>query len=114
MANPKKGEAVATVAAGAFTLAFDLGACAAIEGAMGGKPFQDVLAQLDSETPSVTALLTVLWAGLQKHHKLSREDVGHLVSMDELGIWGEAIGQAFETGTPEAPASTRPQSAKAE
>lgn len=110
MANPLKGEALVKVEAGEFTLAFDLGACVAIE-KQGGKPLQEVLAQLDVEHPPVEILLVVIWAGLKKHHKLTMEDVGHLVALHEMEQWGIGIGKAFHQG--EAKGNERPRRAEA-
>lgn len=112
MANPLKGEALVTIEAGEFTLAYDLGACSAIEAAMGGKPLQEILGKLEAETPPVSVLLVVIWAGLKKHHKLSQDDVGHLVSLHEMEQWGLAIGRAFATPG-EASGAARPPVAEA-
>lgn len=112
MANPMKGEVTVRVDAGEYTLAFNLGALAAIEGEFPGQSFQDVLGTLDVGQPRVSTLLSVLWAGLKTHHNLSKDEVGALVNIEELPIWGEAIGNAFASGAPVAKAGVRPPRAK--
>jgi hypothetical protein len=112
MSNPIKGEVVVRVEAGEFTLAFNLGALAAIEGEFPGQSFQDVLGTLDVDQPRLSTLLSVLWAGLKTHHNMTKDEVGALVSIDELPIWGEAIGNAFAAGAPAAKSTARPRKAK--
>lgn len=112
MANPIKGEVTVRVEAGEYTLAFNLGALAAIEGEFPGQSFQDVLGGLDVEQPRVSTLLSVLWAGLKTHHNFTKDEVGALVSIDELPIWGEAIGNAFAAGAPAAKSAARPPKAR--
>jgi hypothetical protein len=114
MANPLKGEVTVRVEAGEYTLAFNLGALAAIEGEFPGQSFEQVLSSLEGEgTPKVSTLLSVLWAGLKTHHNLTRDEVGAIVALEELGLWGDAIGRAFSTGAPPArKAAARPPRAK--
>lgn len=108
MANPMKGEALVKIAAGEFTLAFTLGACIAIEDRFEGKSFNQVLQEMQ-DNQDVRIMLAVIWGGLQKHHKMSMEEVGELVNMVELAEWGEAIGKAMSD--PEAATTGNPQKA---
>jgi hypothetical protein len=112
MANPTKGEVIVRVDAGEYTLAFNLGALAAIEGEFPGQSFQDVLGSLDAEQPRVATLLSVLWAGLKTHHDLTKDQVGAIVNIEELPVWGDAIGNAFAAGAPAAKSTARPRKAK--
>ena len=109
MANPMKGEALVKVGAGEFTLAFTLGACIAIEDRFDGKSFNEVLADMQAKQ-DLRIMLAVIWAGLQKHHKLSLEETGELVNMAEAEAWGDAIGRALSD--PEAEAPKNPRKAK--
>jgi hypothetical protein len=102
MTNPVNGEVTVKVEAGEFTLAFTLGACAAIEGEFDGRSLSAILDDIQGEEPKVATVLVVLWAALRKHHKLSRDEVGDLVNISELPLWGEAIGKAFAGAQPEA------------
>lgn len=114
MANPIKGEALVQVEAGEFTLAMTLGACAAIEGQFEGRTLNEILGELDGDNPNITVMLTVIWAGLKKHHNLSFDAVGDLVSMGEIAIWGGAIGRAMAQAMPEKKGgAARPRKAKA-
>ena len=63
MAIPMKGEHTVTVGAGEFTLAFTLGACAAIEGQFEGRGLQSILSDVQGDDPKVTTLLVIIWAG---------------------------------------------------
>jgi hypothetical protein len=99
MAIPMKGESVVRVEGGEYTLAFTLGACAAIEGHYEGRGLQSILSDLEGNDPKISTLLVVIWAGLKKHHNLSLDEVGDIVSMDEAEAWGEAIGKAFAAGS---------------
>ncbi len=112
MAIPLKGEALVTVEAGEFTLAFTLGACAAVEGQFGGKPFNDVMASLQSDSPPTATLLVVIWAALKKHHGLTLDEVGNLVSLADMEAWGDGIGRALAAQSQETSGS-RPPKAKA-
>lgn len=109
--NPVNGEVTVSVASGEFTLAFTLGACAAIEGAFEGRALGDILADIQGDSPKISTVLVVLWAALRKHHKLSRDEVGDLVDIGELALWGAAIGKAFGGSQPAA--ETRPTKAAA-
>lgn len=113
MANPVNGEVTVAVAAGEFTLAFTLGACAAIEGEFDGRRLGDILADIQGDAPRIATLLVILWAALRKHHKLSRDEVGELVNISEINIWGTAIGQAFAGAQPERDSAARPPKAAA-
>jgi hypothetical protein len=110
MANPMKGESIVRVEAGEFTLAFTLGACIAIQDQCGGKPFQQVLAEME-KTQDLRLMCVVLWAGLRKHHSLSLEEVGDLVILSEASLWGQAVGRAIND--PEAGKGENPRKAKA-
>ena len=108
MANPMKGEALVQIEAGEYTLAFTLGACVAIEDRFEGKSFNDILGDMQAKQ-DIRIMLAVIWGGLQKHHKLSIEEVGELVNMAEMGAWGEAIGKAMSD--PEAEKAANPRKA---
>lgn len=110
MANALKGEAIVKVEAGEFTLAYDLGALVAIEGET-GKSLQDALNELDGDSPKVSTMLVVLWAGLKKHHNFTQDEAGHVVSLEELEIWGAALGALFAAAGKGAKPGTRPRKA---
>jgi hypothetical protein len=112
LTNPINGEVTVTSAAGDYTLAFTLGACAAIEGEFDGRALDDILKDIQGQSPKISTMLVILWAALRKHHKLSKEEVGDLVTIDELGKWGQAIGKAFAGAQPKAN-SARPRKATA-
>lgn len=95
MANPVNGEVTIKAGGGEYTLAFTLGACAAIEGEYDGRALDDILGDIQGESPKIATMLVILWAALRKHHKLTKDEVGDLVTIDELPIWGKAIGDAF-------------------
>ena len=121
MAIPMKGEHTVTVGAGEFTLAFTLGACAAIEGQF--PPYVDedgkermrglksILADVQGDDPKVTTLLIIIWAGLKKHHGLTLDEVGDLVTMEEAPLWGEAIAKGLASGSSEARGEANPRKA---
>lgn len=113
MANPINGEVSVTVSAGTFTLAFTLGACAAIEGASGGRPLNEVLAELNGDGAKFETVTTVLWAALRKHHNLTRDEVGDLVTLAEMPAWSAAMTEAFAASQPEATGKERPRKATA-
>lgn len=110
MANPMKGEAIVHVEAGEFTLAYTLGACIAIQDQCDGKPFQQVLAELE-KTQDLKIMCIVIWAGLRKHHNLSLDEVGELINLPEAPLWGQAVGRAIND--PEAAKGQNPRKAKA-
>jgi len=110
MANPMKGESIVQVEAGDFTLAYTLGACIAIQDQCGGKPFQQVLADME-KTQDLKLMRIVIWAGLLKHHKLSIEEAGDLIALSEASRWGAAVGRAIND--PEAGKAQNPRKAKA-
>lgn len=111
MAIPMKGEHTVTVGAGEFTLAFTLGACAAIEGQFEGRGLQSILADVQGDDPKVTTLLVIIWAGLKKHHNLTLDEVGDLVTMEEAPLWGEAIAKGLASGSSEARGEANPRKA---
>lgn len=101
MANPMKGEVLVKVEAGEFTLAYTLGACAAIEGQFPGRALNEILGDLDGEMPKISTMLVVIWAGLKKHHPdLTQDDVGDLVSLHELELWGTKLVEALNLAQP--------------
>lgn len=110
MANPMKGEAIARVEAGEFTLAYTLGACRAFQGEA-GMQINKALASLNEDNPDLDLYLILIWAGLKKHHQMTVDEVGDLVTMAEAEVWGEAISRCFPADE-EAPGSARPQKAK--
>jgi hypothetical protein len=112
MANPMKGEALVRVSTGEFTLAYNFAAAAMIEAEF-GKPLGKVMIELQ-ESQSVTDMMKVIWAGLKKHHGLSLDEVGDIVTMAEADQWGEAMGRAM--ANPDAASEgkqARPPKAKA-
>lgn len=111
MSIPMKGEHTVRIETGEFTLAFTLGACAAIEGHYEGRGLQSILSDLQGDDPKVTTLLVVIWAGLKKHHNLSLDEVGDIVTMEDAPIWGEAISKGMASGSAEAKDSARPRKA---
>ncbi|RYE43609.1 MAG: hypothetical protein EOP24_27680 [Hyphomicrobiales bacterium] len=115
MANPMKGEVLVKVEAGEFTLAYTLGACAAIEGQFPGRSLNEILSDLDGEMPKISTMLVVVWAGLKKHHSdLTQDQVGDLVSLHELETWGAKLSEALNLAQPEANRKTaRPRQAAA-
>lgn len=98
MAVPMKAEHLVRVEAGEFTLAYNLRACAAIEGQFPGRGLQSILNDLGGDDPKMATLEVMIWAGLKKHHDLSIEDAGQLVEISEVGAWVEAIGAAMGGG----------------
>lgn len=114
MANPFKGEALVHVGAGEFTLAYTLGACAAIEGQFDGKPLNDVLASLqtDGGQPPARTMQIVIWAGLKKHHQMSIDEVGDLISIHEMDRWSDGLIRAFSLAQPEGAPKGNPRKAK--
>ena len=116
MSVPMKGEHTVEVGAGEFTLAFTLGACAAIEGQFEGRGLQSILADVRGDDPKVATLLVIIWAGLKKHHGLTLEEVGDIVTMEEAQLWGGAITKGLSSGSGEAQERNKarpPKAAKA-
>lgn len=113
MANPIKGEALVTIGDDEYTLAYNLGACAAIEGQFPGRGLQSILKDIDGEDPKVSTFLVIIWAGLKKHHELSRDEVGDIVTMQDMQAWGEGIGRAMQNGSAEVKDADRPRKAAA-
>lgn len=111
MAVPMKGESLVKVEAGEFTLAFTLGACAAIEGQFEGRGLNSILKDIEGEGAKTSTLLVVIWAGLKKHHSLTLEEVGNIVTMQDMPLWGVAIGEAMGGGSMEATGPANPQKA---
>ena len=83
-----------------FYLRYDLNALVALEEAYG-----DIEAAFDFDENPVGAigkLRKVLQVGLQANHAgLSEEEVGSLFTMENLGDFQAAIGQAMDTAMPE-------------
>jgi len=50
--------------------------------------------------PSVSDILTLLWAGLQTTEKISMEDLGHMINFKDMPVLSEAIKQAFDQASP--------------
>ena len=114
MSNPHKGEVPVRLGDGTeYILAFTLGAVAAIEGHFGGKSINAIMDDLSGEKPLISTILVVLWAGLLKHHKLSLDETGDAILLDDLGTWTDAIGRAFSLATPEVKKGARPRKAAA-
>lgn len=114
MANPIKGEVLVVVEDGQYTLAYTLGACAAIEGQFAGRKLQDILGDLEGDNPKIGVMQVVIWAGLQKHHgDVTLKGAGDLVALHEMSIWGDALGKAFGLAQPEVKGKKRPQAAAA-
>lgn len=113
MANPFKGEALVRVEGGEFTLAMTLGACASIEGHFDNRPLNEILSELDGDNPRLSVLLVVVWAGLKKHHNLTIDEVGDIVSMADATIWSQGLIVALGRAQPEAQGKARPPKAKA-
>lgn len=112
MVNPMKGEAIARTSAGEYTLAFTLGAMIAIEQEC-GRGFQDVLADMQAKQ-DVGLMLTVLWAGLKKHHNMTRDEVADIVAVAEMSVWAEAMARAInDPDAPKESGDARPRKAKA-
>lgn len=101
MAIPMKAEHVVRVEAGEFTLAYNLRACAMIEGHFPGRGLQSILNDLGGDDPKMATLEVMIWAGLKKHHDLSLEEAGDLVEISEVGQWVQAIGAAMGGGQTE-------------
>ena len=111
MAIPMKGEHRVEIEGGEYTLAFTLGACAAIEGHFDGRGLQSILSDIQGDDPKVTTLLVIIWAGLKKHHGLTLDEVGDIVTMEEAPRWGEAIAKGLSSGSGEARGDARPRKA---
>lgn len=109
MAIPMKAEHVVRVEAGEFTLAYNLRACAMIEGQFPGRGLQSILNDLSDDDPKMGTLEVLIWAGLKKHHGLSIEDAGELVEIGDVAKWVQAIGAAMGGGQTDK--DTRPQKA---
>ncbi|WP_325487803.1 hypothetical protein [Pelagibacterium sp.] len=104
-----KAEHIVKVEAGEFTLAYNLRACAMIEGQFPGRGLQSILNDLSGDDPKMGTLEVVIWAGLTKHHAISRDEAGELVQLNEIGEWVQAIGAAMGGG--QADKVDRPQKA---
>lgn len=116
MANPFKGEALVNVDAGEFTLAYTLGACVAIEDKFDGKPLNDVLATLQTDgnkQPPASTMQIIIWAGLKKHHQMTLDEVGDLISLHEMDAWSDGLVRAFNLAAPEGAGKGNPRKAKA-
>ncbi|UJW87960.1 hypothetical protein [Devosia sp. SL43] len=111
MTNPLKGEGLARIEAGEYTLAFTLGACVAIETHFDGKPLQDITAELSGETVNLSVLLVVLWALLRKHHGLTLQEVEDLVTITEIPIWSEALTTSMVNAQPKGKGARPPRAA---
>ena len=113
MANPIKGEALVTIGEDEYTLAYNLGACAAIEGQFPGRGLQSILKDIDGEDPKMSTFMVIVWAGLKKHHDLTVDEVGEIIALDDMQAWGEGIGRAMQNGAAEAKDAARPRKAAA-
>ncbi|MET3925550.1 hypothetical protein [Devosia sp. 2618] len=113
MANPQKGEVIVQIDAGEFVLCYPLGAVAAIEGQFPGRTIEAVLADLNEDKPKTQTLMVVIWAGLKKHHQLSLDEVGDLITLAEMSTWAAKVAQAFKLAQPEAKAKGPPRKAAA-
>lgn len=111
MANPLKGEVTVRVSTGEFTLAYNFGTAAAIEADF-GKPISAIIEDLQA-SQSATDTLRLLHHGLRKHHNMSMEQAGEVITMAEAAIWGAALGRAFsDPDAKEEDAAARPPAAK--
>lgn len=88
MANPVKGEAQL----GDYTLAFNYGTFCALEGKTGKKV--PLLMQAVQEGLGFSELRDFVWAGLQKHHKMTEDEVEAF--LDDVGF--EAAATAVAKG----------------
>lgn len=109
MAVPMKAEHVVKIEAGEYTLAYNLRACAMIEGQFPGRGLQSILNDLSGDDPKMGTLEVVIWAGLKRHHGLALEEAGDLVEISEVGVWVEAITAAMGGGQNES--ADRPRKA---
>lgn len=115
MANPMKGEAIARVDAGEFTLSFTFATAAAIEEDF-GKSIPEIFQDMEKRQ-SPTDMMRLIYHGLRKHHDLTLEQVADVMTLAEVQIWGEALGKAvgMQPGDANAKGSgaARPPQAKA-
>ncbi len=83
MPNHHRGEASFEVDGKQYEVRFSWNAAADFEGEA-GKPLSDALAAIAREELSARFLRSMLWAGLQEHHRgLTPKDAGRLI--DKLG-----------------------------
>lgn len=115
-ANPEAGEVLVEVRAGSFILSLDFGALVALEGIHKGKSFGEILSDAlpENGTPTAQILVDVIWAALQKHHNLSREEVSRLLNLAEFRKWADGIAAVAMISGPPADKTTpaRPPRAK--
>ncbi|MGE4339149.1 MAG: hypothetical protein AB7E55_24720 [Pigmentiphaga sp.] len=99
MANKHRGEVSVHLAGKDLVLCFGINQIVDLEDRLG----VDVNGiEVMLRNPSMKTIRAVLWAGLRKHHNLSIDEVGDLITPAEIPLAmskaGEAIALAFPDG----------------
>jgi hypothetical protein len=97
MANKIKGQRSFKVGDQTYTVHFDFNALAELEDATGMTVPQISEQMQDSSCISIKFLRALTWAGLLKHHGLSLEEVGELMSQGDMNELFLSVGEAFAT-----------------
>lgn len=96
MGNPHRGDTPVDVGGQSLTLCYDLNACAQVMNHLEIKSFEK-LGNIDLAQCSLSDIIFMLWAGLQRHHPdYTLEQVGEL-EWDLAEVLPE-IGNAFQLG----------------
>ncbi|MFC7443403.1 hypothetical protein [Laceyella putida] len=100
MANKIKGQRSIEINGERYTVHYDFNALAELEEAT-GKDTSDIMQELakmqEEQRLSITFLRTLAWAGFLRHHGLTLNEVGELMSQSELPQLFSAVGEAFAT-----------------
>lgn len=97
MKNSIKGIRTFTVNEQEYTLFFNMNTLVALEEETGMTVPQIANQMQEQEKISFKFLRSLLWAGLLKHHKVSVEEAGELLSEGELTEIIQQVGEAFST-----------------
>lgn len=117
MANPHRGEVALQVGDQTYTLSFSVNAICELEDAFGNKPVGQVLLAMNDEGGiSMKTVRTIIWAGLQDHHKDLDEHAAGVIA-SEVGVTKimKKIEEAMKLAYPEQEAGNskdRPRKAR--
>lgn len=97
MKNQIKGTRTITSGEQEYTVFFNMNTLVLLEEEL-GMTVPQITQQMQGENQiSFKFLRSLLWAGLQKHHKVSVEEAGEILSDGDLNEIITQVGQAFST-----------------
>ena len=103
MANGFRGEQTVETEKGRLTLVFDANAFCEIEDVLSTPERQvgmEEILGLIGKGMSMKAFRAILAGGLRKHHQMSLEEVGELISEVGFDTLGKAVGEALMKAMP--------------